>query len=271
MTTRSSAVQLDVQGPVAHVTLAREDARNAMSPELLQGLRDATEAAAASRCRVMTIRGKGRVLSAGADLPHLRSLLDDRKAVDAYITEIGATLDAIEAAPFISVCVVNGYALAGGCELMLACDLAIASNDALIGDRHLEYGLLPGAGGSVRLSRALPAALARRLLLTGEMIDGDTAAAWGLVGWSVAPDELDAAVAEIVGRLVRHSPAALTAMKRLHSGAFDVQRDDALRTERDVLVRHLVEKNSDAREGLSAFAEKRAPVFGSTVVTGQSQ
>jgi enoyl-CoA hydratase/carnithine racemase len=249
---------------VAHVTLARAAAHNALSPALLQGLTDAVEAATAAGCRVVTIRGAGPALSAGADLPYLLGLLDDPEptaAVHSYIASIGAVLDAIEEAPFISVCVVDGYGVAGGCELMLACDLAVASRDARIGDRHMEYGMLPGAGGSVRLPRALPAALARRLLYTGEIIDGDTAAAWGLVGWSVAPEELDGCVDTVVARLLRHSPTALADMKRMYAAGLDADRRTALDRELVTVVRHLVH-NPDAREGLAAFGGKRTPRFG---------
>jgi enoyl-CoA hydratase len=260
---QASVVELDIRSGAAHVTLARPDAHNAMSIALLHGLDDAVRAATDAGCRVMTIRGRGSALSAGADLPHLRGLLADPAAVTDYIAAIGRTLDSIEAAPFVSICVVDGYALAGGCELMLACDLAVASSDARIGDRHMEYGMLPGAGGSVRLPRALPAALARRLLYTGEMIDGDTAARWGLVGWSVAPGELDATVDAIVARLLRHSPSALAGIKAMYAGAFDDGRRAALDRERETVVRHLVE-NPDAHEGLAAFGEKRVPAFGAT-------
>jgi enoyl-CoA hydratase len=258
--TPGSPVEVDIRSGVAYVTLAREQAHNAMSPELLRGMHAAVAAATDAGCQVMTIRGRGPALSAGADLTHLRGLLGDPTAVAEYIAAIGRTLDAVEAAPFVSICVIDGYALAGGCELMLACDLAVASRDARIGDRHMEYGMLPGAGGSVRLPRALPAALARRLLYTGEMIDGDTAARWGLVGWSVAPAELDATVEGVVARLLRHSPSALATLKTMYAGAFDDGRRGALDRERETLVRHLV-GNPDAYEGLSAFAEKRFPVF----------
>jgi enoyl-CoA hydratase/carnithine racemase len=260
--TDAHTVDVEVHDAHAQVTLVREHARNALSPSLLQQLEDALRVVTAAGCRVVTFRGQGPALSAGADLPHLRSLLGDSAAIDDYLTHIGRVFDAIEAAPFVSVCVVDGYAVAGGCELMLACDLAIAADEARIGDRHLEYGLLPGAGGSVRLSQALPAPLARRLLYTGEVIDGRTAAEWGLVGWSVPRAELDGAVAAIVTRLLRHSPVALAVMKRLHAGVC-CERRQALDAERDEAVQHLLH-SEDVREGLAAFAAKRSPHFSGT-------
>lgn len=262
MAPEGSGVSLHIRGRVAAVWLERPQTLNALSPDIVKDLLEAVAAARAAGCSVMTVRGRGKALSAGADLRHLRGLLGDSVAVERYIAAIGQAMDAIEQAPLISVCVVEGYALAGGCELMLACDLVVASQDARIGDRHLEYGLLPGAGGSVRLARALPPALARRLLFTGEMLDGDTAAAWGLVGWSVPAPAVEETVAGIVSRLSRHSPAALAAMKVLYAAADGIPRRDqrsALDAELATVVHHL--DKPDAREGLDAFAERRSPQF----------
>ena len=244
----------------AEITLTRERALNALSPQLLAAFQAAIDEVTAAGCPVALVRGRGPALSAGADLPHLLGLLDDAGAVRDYIASIGAVLDALEAAPFVSLCIVDGYGLAGGCELMLACDLAIASTEAKLGDRHMEYGLLPGAGGSVRLPRALPVALARRLLYTGEIIDGTTAAEWGLVGWVAPPAELDATVEQIVARLLRHSPAALRIMKTLEAEGRVRTHRDALANEVAVAAAHIA-THPDVREGLAAFGAKRAPRF----------
>lgn len=248
----------------AEITLDRASSLNALSPELLDGLHAAIDEVTAAGCPVAVVRGDGPALSAGADLPHLLGLLDpsgDPDAVRSYIAAIGRAFDELEAAPFVSLCVVDGYGVAGGCELMLACDLVVASSAARLGDRHMEYGLLPGAGGSVRLPRALPAALARRLLYTGEIIDGDTAAEWGLVGWSVPPEELERTVSDVVARLLRHSPAALVTAKRLYAEGLAADRRTALDHELDVTAGHIA-RHPDAREGLAAFRGRRTPVFG---------
>lgn len=256
----TAPVEVVIDGGAAAITLTREKAHNAMSPDLLEGLHAAVEKVTEAGCRVATVRGRGRALSAGADLPYLLGLGDDRDAVAAYIAQIGAALDAVEAAPFVSICIVDGYGVAGGCELMLACDLVVASTEAKIGDRHMEYGMIPGAGGSVRLPRVLPAALARRLLYTGEIVDGATAAAMGLVGWCVTPDELESTVHGITARLLRHSPSALASMKRMYFDGLAMPYREALAAEQRTVVEHLT-GNPDAREGLAAFAGKRAPNF----------
>ncbi|HWD04325.1 MAG TPA: enoyl-CoA hydratase-related protein [Amycolatopsis sp.] len=249
-----------MDGPVGRITIDREATRNALAPDVIAGLDRAI--IAAEGCSVVVVRGRGGTLSAGAELKFLRSVLDDAAAVREYITAIGVMLDRLEAAPFVSVCVIDGYAVAGGCEIMLACDLAVVSETAQIGDRHLEYGLLPGAGGSVRLTHAVAPALARRLLYTGEIVDGATAARFGLVSTAVPASDLEAAVEALVARLARHAPDALRGMKRLHRTALTRDPAAAIVAERETLLAHLA--GETAREGLAAFAERRVPDFGQT-------
>ncbi|HEX3790808.1 MAG TPA: enoyl-CoA hydratase-related protein [Pseudonocardiaceae bacterium] len=256
---RVGGVTVRISGPVARVVLDNEAARNALSPAVLAGLNAAVDAATDAGCSTFVLRGAGGTLSAGADLKFLLGTLDDEPALRRYITSIGECLDRLESAPFVSVCVIDGYALAGGCEIMLACDLSVASEQAQIGDRHLEYGLLPGAGGSVRLSHAVAPAVARRLLYTGEIIDGRAAADCGLVSQAVPAAELDETVQRLVARLARHGVDALQQMKRLHRNALVVEPARAIADERETLLRHL--GGATAREGLAAFAERRAPDF----------
>jgi hypothetical protein len=152
---RVGDVVFDVNGAVGRVVIDQDSTRNALSPAVITGL----DAAIDAGCAAVVVRGTGGTLSAGADLKFLRKVLDDESALRDYITSIGGTLDRLEAAPFVSICVVDGYTVAGGCEIMLACDLSVVSEQAKIGDRHLEYGLLPGAGGSVRLTQAVASAI----------------------------------------------------------------------------------------------------------------
>jgi enoyl-CoA hydratase/carnithine racemase len=259
VTVSADPVRTEIDGGVARVLIDRDSAKNALSPAVLTGLDAAIDTATEAGCAVLVLRGAGGTLSAGADLKHLRSLLGENDAVRAYVTAIGATLDRLEAAPFVSVCVIEEYALAGGCEIMLACDLSVVSEDARIGDRHLEYGLLPGAGGSVRLSHAVAPAIARRLLYTGEIINGRDAQQCGLVSVAAPAAELESALAALVTRLARHSPDALRQMKRLHRDALATEPAAAMAAERETLLAHLA--GPTAREGLAAFAEHRPPDF----------
>ncbi|MFC4948734.1 enoyl-CoA hydratase/isomerase family protein [Pseudonocardia sp. GCM10023141] len=252
-------VRVEFDGAVARVAIDRPTVQNALDAVVVAGLEAAVRCAVNRGCAALVLSGTGGTLSAGADLPYLRSLLGDAAALTGYLDSIATVLDLLESAPLISIAVVGGYALAGGCEILLACDLAVVADDARIGDRHLEYGLLPGGGGSVRLPRSVPGPLARRLLYTGEMIDGATAARWGLVSHAVPAAELDATVDALAARLARHSPAALVGMKRLYRDAVSTPAAEALVAERAVLVEHLMAGGAD--EGLAAFAEGRAPEF----------
>jgi enoyl-CoA hydratase/carnithine racemase len=258
----SPVVRVELAGPVARVLIDRANAMNSLSPEVLEGLRAAIATATEADCAVLVLRGAGGALSAGADLKYLQRVTagpNPQAEVERYLVEIGAMIDSLEAAPFVTIAVIEGYALAGGCEIMLGCDLAVVADDAKIGDRHLEYGLLPGAGGSVRLPRALPGALARRLLYTAEMISGQTAFDWGLVSHVAPAAELDTTVDELVARLSRHSVEALHAMKRLYRASRETTVAEGLVNERAVLIEHL--QGPAVAEGLAAFGSGRKPNF----------
>lgn len=257
---RTGDVVTAIDGAAAWVLIDRPEAHNALSPEVIAGISAAINAAADAHCSVLVIRGSGGTLSAGADLKYVRAIRHDPDALRAYITSISETFERLASAAFVSVCVVERYAVAGGCELLLACDLAVVSEDAQIGDRHLEYGLLPGAGGSARLARAVAPAVARRLLLTGEMIDGATAARIGLASHVAVGDRVGATVDALVARLLRHSPGALARMKRLCQTAAGTDLASGMENERQMLIRHLTEDPA-AVEGLDAFAEHRQPDF----------
>jgi enoyl-CoA hydratase len=178
-----------------------------------------------------------------------------------YVTRLANVTERLESGPFVSLAVVEGFALAGGCELLLACDISVADVDARIGDRHLEYGLAPGAGGSVRLVRALPKAQARYLLLTGQAITGTQAAEWGLVTLAVPADDLDATAERIVGRLASRSGDALRAVKAMVTAAGTERSvNEAILAEREIFV-DFISTSPDVKEGLSAFAEGRPPRF----------
>jgi enoyl-CoA hydratase len=255
------AVRIETEtGKWVRATIDRPEAMNAIDDRVVAGLETAVDRAEAERARVLVLRGAGGTFCAGADLAYVLTIADDRAALGSYVQRLATVLDRFEAAPFATLCVIEGYALAGGCEILLACDVVVAVADAKIGDRHLEYGLLPGAGGSVRLPRALPSARARWLLMSGEMISGAQAAEWGLITQAVGPTELDATVEAHVTRLASRSRHALATVKRMAVGLRDVPFDAAIRTERELFLDHFLE-NPDGREGLAAFGERRKPRF----------
>ncbi|MGH8972457.1 MAG: enoyl-CoA hydratase/isomerase family protein [Acidimicrobiia bacterium] len=255
------SVTVAVDGPVVRATIDRPGARNAINQAVVDGLEAALDTAEASGAKVVVLRGAGGTFCAGADLKLVQSLVSDREQMAAYVGRLTTIAERLESGPFVSVAVVEGFALAGGCELLMACDLALSSTEARIGDRHLEFGLAPGAGGSVRLIRALPKARARYLLLTGEAITGAQAADWGLVTLAVPPAQLDATAEVLVGRLPSRSGDALRAVKRM-AGAVGTERpvNEAMLAEREIFL-DFIATSADVKEGLAAFAEGRAPRF----------
>jgi enoyl-CoA hydratase len=257
---RIGEVKLETAGGATHAWLDSPQTRNALSPAMLEGLEAAITEASRARSRLLVLRGSGRVFCAGAQLDHVLACADDRGALETYVRRIADVNDALEAAPFATFAVIEGFALAGGCELALSCDVTLAHEEARIGDRHLELALLPGAGGSVRLPLALGSQRGRYLLLSGEMITGREAADWGLVTFAAAGDALDARAASLTARLASRSLEAVGVAKLMWRDARDRATGDAVVRERELFLDYFA-RSADAREGLRAFAEKRTPHF----------
>jgi enoyl-CoA hydratase len=255
---RVGDVVIAADGPVLRVTIDRPEARNAISPSVIEGLEAAVRRAGECGARVLVLRGTGGTFCAGADLDWVLSTIDQPGALEddgvfaSGIRRLNDVLLDIEAAPFASVAVVDGFAVAGGCELLLACDVVVAAEDARIGDRHLELGLLPGAGGSVRLHKALTPARSRWLLLSGEMISGREAAEWGLVTRAVPPEQLDQVAESMIARLASRSAVAVAGMKGMLDAVRDVPVRDGIEAERRVFTEHMA-KGDDMRAALARF------------------
>ena len=255
---RVGDVVLVEDGPLLRATIDRPEARNAISPSVTEGLEAAVVRARDRGVRVLVLRGTAGTFCAGADLAWVLSTIDQPGALEdggafaAGIRRLNDVLLAIEAAPFASVAVVDGFALAGGCELLLACDVVVADENARLGDRHLELGLLPGAGGSVRLHRALTPARSRWLLLSGEMISGREAAEWGLVTRAVPGDRLDGVAEAMIARLASRSAAALAGMKDKIGAGRDVPVPEGIDAEQRIFLDHMA-KSDDLRAALARF------------------
>lgn len=236
---RFGDVLCTLSGSVATVVIDRPAKRNALSQPVVDGLSQAIATAIDHDASVLVLRGTGGTLSAGADLALVRSILADTDALRRYVTSLSGVCDALASGPFVSVAVVDGYAVAGGCELLLACDLALAADDARIGDRHLQHALLPGAGGSARLFRRVSPARARRLFFTAEMISGQVAAEWGLVSASAPSGELELALGALLDSLAAKSPAACRAMKQMLIAAENCLLADAIACERELFLDYI--------------------------------
>jgi enoyl-CoA hydratase len=251
---------LDIEGHrVQLLTLQRAEQRNPIDKATAAELRRLLHAADEDRAvRAVVITGAGPAFSAGGDLRGYLSLYADLPAFRAFLEDFASVCELLERGRFTSVAMVNGACVAGGLEIALACDLVVASTTAKIGDGHLNFGQLPGAGGSQRLCRAIGFQKAKELLLTGRLLSGSEAEAIGLVNAVASPDELLDRTMALVGETVRHSPLALEAMKTLIALSQNEHRDDGLIAELE-LVAEYATTSKDAIEGLSAFLERRTP------------
>jgi enoyl-CoA hydratase/carnithine racemase len=251
---RIGAVDVRISDRMVHATLDRPEVRNAIDADMVAGLSFAIDVAERWPHRLLMIRGAGGTFCAGADLGDVERLRREPPLLDGFMRDLGTVLDRIEAGSFPSLAVVEGHAVAGGLEILLACDLSVASTTARIGDGHVRYGLVPAAGSSVRLTTALPPARSNYLLLTGNLLTGQQAGDWGLVSAVAEPDDLDDVVAGIVDSVTRRGPATTATIKTMTTSARARPQPEALHAEREIFSRHI--QSDEAAAGLAAFRSR---------------
>jgi enoyl-CoA hydratase/carnithine racemase len=255
-------IQFEIESGVAHLTLNRPDAMNAVTPRMVEEIDDAiSEAESDEEVRVLTLTGAGRAFCAGVDLGFARGAVSggDVGRFFDFAQRLGTVLRRLERIERPTVCVLNGLAAAGGLELALCCDLIFAAETAKVGDAHANYGLVPGAGGSVRLVRRVGPGRAKELMFTGAFVPVTELQGSGLINRVVPDDQLDAVVSQLCDNLGAKSPLGLARMKRLVDDCVDESLEAALAHERAVMQAHAY--SADMAEGMTAFAEKRSPIF----------
>ncbi len=252
---------IEERGAGLWLTLNRPLAMNALTPAMIAALDAGIQRAADSaHIRCVVITGVGRAFCAGADLKTVRHEVGTEVgALRKFIERAAATMNRIENLHKPVIAAVNGFALAGGFEVVLACDLVVAAQSAKLGDAHINFGLLPGGGGSVRLPRKVGPNRAKYLLFSGESVPAAEFLACGLVHQVVADEELVGAAERLARRIAEKSPLALRRMKQLVDAGLEQSRDTALQLELVASEAHL--GSHDLREGLAAFDERRAPEF----------
>jgi enoyl-CoA hydratase len=245
----------------AYITLNRPQQRNPMDWTTIRELRSAVTCIEENPAvNVVIVRGSGGNFSAGGDLVGYVALYQNPPDFRAFLEDFYQLFHAIEASSKIYIAVVDGYCVAGGLELLLVCDIVIAARSAKIGDGHLNFGQLPGAGGSQRLPRAIGPMRARYLIATGELIDATEAERIGLVSKIIADADVDDFLAAFVTRLSNRSPLGLKGMKHLVNQGLRTDLESGLRLELEY-VHNYATTAADASEGLVAFREKRVPRF----------
>ena len=251
----------DVQAAV--LWLNRPDVLNAISWEMIHALEAALkDAEADERVAAILVSGRGRGFSAGGDLKKYLALQQDPVAFPRFIADLTRTFGAIKLMRKPVVALVNGVAVAGGLELLLACDFAYAAASARIGDGHLNYGQIGGGGSLALLPRMIGAARARELLFSARLLEAQEALEWGLVNRVVPDGELLEQGLAFARGVAEKSPAAVAHLKYAlnASWADSTGVEAAYRLENAYSALYCLSL-PDSREGLEAFAEKRAPRF----------
>jgi enoyl-CoA hydratase len=249
-----NTVKITVDGPLAIVTISREAALNALSSEVISEL---TQAAAtleiSDDIRVVALTGAGdKAFVAGADIAEMVDLTPVQ--AQAFAEMGGALGTSIETSEKPWIAAVNGFALGGGCELALACDFIYAAQNAKFGQPEVKLGVIPGFGGTQRLSRRVGVAKAKELCMTGDMIDAQEALRIGLADAVFAPADLMERVRDLAARIAANGPLAVAEVKRLIHQGQSATLEHALALEQRSFG--LLFATSDQREGMTAFLAK---------------
>jgi enoyl-CoA hydratase len=251
------SIRVDLSESIATLTIDRPAVRNALNRETVEECLAALgELAENDEAGVVIITGSGESsFVSGSDINEIR----DRTRDDGLTGIASSLCSAVEHFPRPVVAAVNGYALGGGCELALACDLRIASDTAKFGQPELGLGIIPAAGGTQRLPRIVGMGWAKHLILSGDIIDAKQALAIGLVTAVTPPGQLQLRARELAKKVLRNGPLAARLAKMALNASARVDLDSGLLIE--TLAQAICYASEDKREGATAFLEKRKPKF----------
>ena len=254
-------INLRSEDGIAVLTLSRPDRYNAWNSQMRQEMASViAELSADQGTRVVIVTGEGRAFSAGEDVGGMKELTDiGTRGFRRVARNIHNVFDEIEAMELPIIAAINGVAAGGGMELALSCDFRFAAETARVGFPETNVGLIPGSGGCSRLVRLVGLAKAKRLVMTGEMIQAPVALQLGLVDEILAPDKLMPRAVEFAKQLATKAPLALGMAKVVINNCLNVDQDTGRQLER--LGQSILKKTEDHREGAKAFLEKRPAVF----------
>jgi enoyl-CoA hydratase len=252
----SKPLKTETRGRVAILTLNRPEALNALNSEMMNEVCDAVaKYSADEKIGAMVLTGSDKAFAAGADIKEMQ----DQSYMDVFLSDFFNRWNEIADARKPIVAAVAGYALGGGCELAMMCDFIIAADTAKFGQPEITLGVIPGMGGSQRLTRAVGKAKAMDLCLTGRMMDAEEAERSGLVSRIVPADELLETAISAAEKIANFSLPAVMLAKEAVNRSFEVSLDEGLRFERRVF--HSLFATEDQKEGMTAFVEKRKASF----------
>lgn len=241
---------------IALIQLNRPRELNALNTQLMQEIRDSLQQLDRNdRVRVVIITGNDQAFAAGADIKQMA----DKSAVDMFMIDQFSTWDQIRKTKKPVIAAVSGFCLGGGCELAMTCDMIIASETARFGQPEIKIGVMPGAGGTQRLTRAIGKAKTMEMVLTGRFISAEEALSSGLIN-KVAPVEMYLREAvSLATEIAQMSPVATQLAKESVNRAFETHLDEGLHFERKNF--YLCFSSEDQKEGMKAFIEKRKAEF----------
>jgi enoyl-CoA hydratase len=244
----------ETRGRVGLVTLNRPNARNALNAQLLSELMDALEAFDNDDgIRSMVVTGNDKAFAAGADIKEMAGKNASEMLASNFIANFGRTMALRK--PVIAA--VSGWALGGGCEIALACDLIVASETARFGQSEIALGVIPGAGGTQRLARAIGKTVAMEMILNNRVLSAQEALQFGLVNRVVPVERYLEEAIGLAQEIASRAPLAVRAAKKLINEAYERPLTDGLQQERQEF--HALFASEDRTEGMEAFIEKRQP------------
>lgn len=255
--TSFETILVDDRDYVRAITLNRPDKLNSINDQMIKELHAALDTAAQAEIRIISITGAGRAFCAGADLSGFGNEPGDSIP---FLERLQELLVRIAEFPTPVIAGVNGTAMGGGLELILACDFAIAANNVKAGDGHTNVGAIPGGGSSVLLPGRIPSSLALYVLYSGERLSAEALREAGLFVELTAPDDLDDRLTQITSKLAAKSPLALQHIKRLVREGQQID-DRATAMALEIEANRTYTLSHDFAEGVAAFNEKREPHF----------
>lgn len=242
---------------VVTLTISSPATLNALNSTILAEMDDFLDTLDPSRVCVLVITGEGKAFVAGADISEMAHLSEPEGL--AFGQRGSAVFKKIEDLPFPVVAAVNGFALGGGCELAMACDIRIASAKARFGQPEVGLGIIPGFSGTYRLPKLVGQGIAKELIYTGKMIGADEALRIGLVNSVVQPEELAGAVDALVTSILKNAPIAVSYAKACINENYDLDVDESIALENQYFSKCFA--TDDQKEGMDAFLNKRPAVF----------